>query len=36
MIRKNTDEDISEEEFNAVIKPFIDNYDDFIECYIIT
>lgn len=35
MIRKNTDEDISEEEFNAVIKPFIDNYDDFIECYII-
>ena len=35
MIRKNTDEDISEEEFNAVIKPFIDNYDDFIAWYII-
>lgn len=35
MIRKNTVEDISEEEFNAVIKPFIDNYDDFIESYII-
>lgn len=35
MIRKNTNEDISEEEFNAVIKPFIDNYDDFIESYII-
>lgn len=28
MIRKNTGEDISEEEFNAVIKPFIDNYDE--------
>ena len=25
MIKKNTDEDISEEEFNAIIKTFIDN-----------
>lgn len=34
MIRPSTDEDITEEEFEKVLKPFIDNYDDFVENYI--
>lgn len=34
MIRPETGEDISQEEFNKVLKPFIDNYDEFVECYI--
>ncbi len=34
MIRKNV-EDISDEEFEKVLKPFIDNYDEYIESYII-
>lgn len=31
MIRSSTDEDITDEEFEKVLKPFIDNYDDFSE-----
>lgn len=34
MIRKCTDEDISDEEFDAILKPFLDNYDEYIESYI--
>lgn len=34
MIRPSTDEDITDEEFEKILKPFIDNYDDFIENYI--
>ena len=30
MIRKNTNGDISDEEFEAVLKPFIDDYDNFV------
>lgn len=33
MLRKETKEDISEEVFNKIIKPFIDNYDEYIESY---
>ena len=29
MIRKNTNGDISDEEFEAILKPFIDDYDNF-------
>lgn len=35
MIRKNTDGDISEEEFKKVLKPFIDDYDNFVYSYIL-
>lgn len=35
MIRKNTIEDISEEEFKKVLKPFIDDYDNFVYSYIL-
>ena len=35
MIRKTTNGDISDEEFNAILKPFLDNYDEYIENYII-
>lgn len=35
MIRKNTSGDISDEEFEAILKPFIDDYDDFVISYII-
>ena len=35
MIRPETGEDITEEEFNKVLKPFIDNYDDYLECYVL-
>lgn len=34
MLRKETNEDISDEEFNKIIKSFIDNYDEYIESYI--
>ena len=34
MIRKTTNGDISDEEFNAVLKPFLDNYDEYIESYV--
>lgn len=34
MIRKNIDGDISDEEFNKVLKPFINNYDEYIESYL--
>lgn len=34
MIRSETGENISDEEFEKVLKPFIDNYDDFIVNYI--
>ena len=29
MIRKTTDGDISDEEFEQVLKPFLDDYDNF-------
>lgn len=35
MIRKTTNGDISDEEFNAILKPFLDNYDEYIESYVI-
>ena len=34
MIRKNIGGDISEEEFEKVLKPFIDDYDNFVYSYI--
>ena len=34
MIRKNTSDDISDEEFEAIFKPFIDDYDNFVISYI--
>ena len=34
MIRKNTSGDISDAEFEAILKPFIDDYDDFVISYI--
>lgn len=34
MIRKNTNGDISDEEFEAILKPFIDDYDNFIYSYV--
>lgn len=34
MIRKTTNGDISDEEFDAILKPFLDNYDEYIESYI--
>ena len=35
MIKKTTNGDISDEEFNAILKPFLDNYDEYIESYVI-
>lgn len=35
MIRKTTDGDISEEEFNTILKPFLDDYDNFVYSYIL-
>ena len=35
MIKKNTDEDISEEEFLKIITPFNDNYHEFLEGYVL-
>ena len=34
MIRKTTDGDISDEEFEQVLKPFLDDYDNFVISYI--
>ena len=34
MIRKTTNGDISDEEFDAILKPFLDNYDENIESYV--
>lgn len=34
MIRKTTNGDISNEEFEKVLKPFLDDYDDYIYSYI--
>ena len=34
MLRKSTDEDINEEEFENIISPFYDNYNSFIEEYV--
>ena len=34
MLRKSTNEDISEEEFKNVISPFYDNYHNFVEEYV--
>ena len=36
MLRKCTDEDISDEECEKVINPFYDNYHTFVEEYIMT
>lgn len=33
MIRKNTSGDISDEEFEKVLRPFVDNYDEFVISY---
>ena len=35
MIRPETGEDITEEEFNTVLKPFSDNYDEYLESYVL-
>lgn len=34
MIRKSDERDISEEEWNNVLNPFYDNYNDFMESYV--
>lgn len=34
MLRKSTDEDISDEECEKIINPFYDNYHAFIEKYV--
>lgn len=34
MIKKTTNGDISDEEFEAALKPFLDDYDNFIYSYI--
>ncbi len=34
MIRKTANGDISDEEFEAIFKPFLDNYDEYIESYV--
>ena len=34
MIRKNTSGDISDEEFGQVLKPFLEDYDNFVLSYI--
>ena len=35
MIRPETGEDITEEEFNTILKTFIDNYDEYLESYVL-
>lgn len=35
MIRKSNDNDISEEEWNKVLNPFYDNYNEFMESYVL-
>ena len=34
MIRKNTSGDINDKEFDAILKPFINDYDNFVISYI--
>lgn len=34
MIRRTTNGDISDNEFNAILKPFLEDYDNFIYSYI--
>ncbi len=34
MLRKSTDEDISDEELETIINPFYDNYHDYVEEYV--
>ena len=34
MIRKTTNEDISDDEFESVLKPFLNDYDNFIYSYV--
>lgn len=34
MIRPETGEDITAEEFMNVLKPFVDNYDEYLESYV--
>lgn len=34
MIRPETGKDITDEEFIKVLKPFVDNYDEYLESYI--
>lgn len=34
-IRTETGEDITDEEFIKILKPFVDNYDEYLETYII-
>lgn len=34
MIRKTTNGDISDNEFEAILKPFLDDYDNFIYSYV--
>lgn len=35
MIRTETGEDITDEEFIKILKPFVDNYDEYLETYIL-
>lgn len=35
MLRKCTDEDISDEECEKVIDPFYENYDSYLEEYVV-
>ncbi len=35
MIRHETGKDITDEEFIKVLKPFVDNYDEYLETYIL-
>lgn len=35
MIRKTTNGDISDEEFNAILESFLDNYDEY-ESYVLS
>ena len=34
MIRENVNGDISDDEFKKLLKPFIDNYNEYLESYI--
>jgi hypothetical protein len=34
MLRKSTEEDISDEELETIISPFYDNYHDYVEEYV--
>ena len=34
MIRKTTNGDINDEKFNEILKPFLDNYYEYIESYV--